>query len=474
MISGLLLSTLVSAQDGAGFTGSSTPGAIPYQCPTTCQPPSCVCASTSPPGGLTLSQTPQFITLTFDDATQPDTMNIQTKLMNSFTNPNGCPLPGTYFVSMQYTDFWETQRAFNLGNEIASHTVNHLNLTTVKDPTNEINATLTIMSKFGGVPKSKIRGFRSPYLSFNKLTFDTISKLKFLYDSSVTLDPNTQPFWPHTLDYGMPYDAQPCSTCAGASMVYPGLWEIPMYYMVGADSKTVWTSMDPPAPYQTSYTDSLNLLKLNFKLHYAKKLPFGLYTHLSTFVASGPIDPAHIAMFSDFYKWILLNYPDVWFVTNQQLIEWIKTPVSIDKMNSMFPCVLPAVDPKNSEICDGIDNDGDGVIDNGLVESCYQASTQSSFNSCFGCPSVFPTANNPAPPVNSSSGGMRVTIPDTGCPGLGSWDPVKGVCAQLIRLSVPSFNSNSTKPPVVQSSFAISTKFSYILGACGMFLALLF
>ena len=37
-----------------------------YSCdPSTCQPPNCFCATTNPPGGLTLDKTPQFFLLTF-------------------------------------------------------------------------------------------------------------------------------------------------------------------------------------------------------------------------------------------------------------------------------------------------------------------------------------------------------------------------------------------------------------------------
>ena len=58
-------------------------------------------------------------------AIQPS-FEFMNSIMNQSTNPNGCPLPGTFFVSLDYNDFWRNQRAFNLGNEIAVHTVNHV------------------------------------------------------------------------------------------------------------------------------------------------------------------------------------------------------------------------------------------------------------------------------------------------------------------------------------------------------------
>ena len=37
----------------------------------------------------------------------------------SCSNPNGCPGRGTWFVSMQYTDFSLVQQWYSTGNEIA-------------------------------------------------------------------------------------------------------------------------------------------------------------------------------------------------------------------------------------------------------------------------------------------------------------------------------------------------------------------
>ncbi len=55
-----------------------------------------------------------------------------------------------------------------------------------------------------------------------------------------------------------------------------------MYSLVD-EKGLVWTTMDPL--YGTAEDVVLHYLKLNFDLHYRKKLPFGLYQHLSQYIA---------------------------------------------------------------------------------------------------------------------------------------------------------------------------------------------
>ena len=96
-----------------------------YSCPASCIPPACVCGSKSIPGGLTPDQTPQFVTLTWDDSVQIRQFAIFDKLV-PLQNPNGCPIPSTFFVSFDYNEMDTTQRLYNQYQwEIATHTINH-------------------------------------------------------------------------------------------------------------------------------------------------------------------------------------------------------------------------------------------------------------------------------------------------------------------------------------------------------------
>ena len=105
----------VTAQDfdsiNAGILSPS------YNCPETCVSP-CYCATTKTPGGLLPSQIPQFMTLTFDDNVNDVIGSVIANLTQGYFNPNGCPISATFFVSINYTDFWSIQRLYNLGHEM--------------------------------------------------------------------------------------------------------------------------------------------------------------------------------------------------------------------------------------------------------------------------------------------------------------------------------------------------------------------
>ncbi|KAJ3187530.1 hypothetical protein HDU85_006825 [Gaertneriomyces sp. JEL0708] len=407
-----------------------------YACPTTCQAPACFCASTSIPGGLTPDQTPQFVTLTADDAIEPSSYDAFMEILKGFTNPNGCRLPVTWFVSTAWTDFGRVTRAKSLGDEIAAHTINHANLTQAS-PTllsQEIGGSVSAIRAWGGISKRDLTGFRHPYLSFSPATLAEVHKLGFQYDSTATLDPTKLPYWPHTLDYGFPYQPQPCDGCpAGTEMKYPGLWEIPLYSLL-TTAGAVWSSMDPIInPQLNDYDIALANLQHSFKVHYESKLPFGLYQHFAQLVAWGPeVQAKKIELFRKFIQWTQTEYKNVWYTTNQQLLQWMVKPTPVDKMVEFLPCTAPATMQGNEEICDGIDNDGDGQEDDGLMVTC-QITPLDSFRSCYGCPSVVPNITNPVP---AQTGERRIPIPDEGCEALGVWDPVKGVCVNLKRPEV--------------------------------------
>ncbi|KAI8621404.1 hypothetical protein BC830DRAFT_1094357 [Chytriomyces sp. MP71] len=185
-------------------------------------------ASTNIPGGLSADQTPQFVTLTIDDAIQPRTFDaFYPVIQQNFTNPNGCPLPVTYFLSNNWADYAYATRLYNYGNEIAVHTVDHIDLASNPvNATSQINSSYVATHMIAGIPQPSLIGFRHPFLSYSKATFDAIYSLKtrIRYDSSVTVNPVKNPYWPHTLDNGVPYGFLNCASCPpGSSFIYPGM-----------------------------------------------------------------------------------------------------------------------------------------------------------------------------------------------------------------------------------------------------------
>jgi hypothetical protein len=77
----------------------------PAACPATCQASlGCQCATTTPPGSLANGDVPQFIVLTNDDAITVVSQPIILNITERHRNKNGCKMPATWFVSVQYTD----------------------------------------------------------------------------------------------------------------------------------------------------------------------------------------------------------------------------------------------------------------------------------------------------------------------------------------------------------------------------------
>jgi len=92
-----------------------------------CLPPDCFCESLSGPPEIPVSETPQMILLSFDDAVLPEFESLYDELFDSGRrrNPNGCPITATFYVTHDGTDYRLVQRLYAAGNEMASHSVSH-------------------------------------------------------------------------------------------------------------------------------------------------------------------------------------------------------------------------------------------------------------------------------------------------------------------------------------------------------------
>lgn len=62
--------------------------------------------------------------ITFDDAVSELNKVYYDELFQANrTNPNGCPISATFYVSHEWTDYSMVQNLYVAGHEIASHTV---------------------------------------------------------------------------------------------------------------------------------------------------------------------------------------------------------------------------------------------------------------------------------------------------------------------------------------------------------------
>lgn len=399
-------------------------GVESYSCdPTVCKAPSCFCSSKTF-AGIPLADTPQFFMFTFDDSIQQRTLSVVNQLLGNRKNPNGCPLRTTYYVSIQYTNMSMVTEWYASGHEVADHTMTHVG----QPPENELTGCKAALNRFAGLPNAKISGFRAPFLNFSAETFNTIAKLGFQYDSSVTAL-KEDASWPYTLDYGLNHD---CYLGFCDSVKHPGFWEIPMSAII--DDAGTPHLMDP---YLDNTTENVQKwMQDNFNYHLQNgKTPFGLYIHpvqLDNSSFPNRDTAGMIKMLETFLDWALAQ-PNVWFVTSQQLIQWMQNPVPASQLKDYAPfkCQAPKIDKK---ICNGL-------TDAGLLETCsFQNGT---WNTCYGCPSTDITLDNPVP-----SGGDRHPLPNN-CDTVW-WDPIVGSClctdssCAYVDTSVPMTTKNST------------------------------
>lgn len=170
---------------------------------------------------------------------------------------------------------------------------------------------------------------------------------------------------------------------------------------------------DPTITAPISAEVVTNSYKATFDLHYKTKIPFGVYLHpiwvgpgVPPAIPSGTSKFAAVSAFLDY----AMAQPNVWMVTHQQLIAYMKNPVSAAELGSQPYMQCPAP-PAN--ICNGAGNST-------LFETCNLPN--GTMRTCFGCPATYPDIANPTPARTTS----RCVVPDT-CDGL-YWDPVACSC----------------------------------------------
>ena len=117
-------------------------------------------------------------------------------------------------------------------------------------------------------------------------------------------------------------------------LFFAGMWEVPMTAIKDVRGGTC--AMADGCYYEEDAASIQKIFTQNFLEHYTKsKAPFPLFFHSAWF-----FNRAHRQ--DGFFKFVdsILALPDVYFVTSQELIEWVRTPVPLDSIESsgMFHC----------------------------------------------------------------------------------------------------------------------------------------
>ncbi|CAH0391986.1 unnamed protein product [Bemisia tabaci] len=314
-----------------------------------CLLPDCYCGGKDIPGDLTPEETPQIVLLTFDDSVNDLNKGLYSDLFEKGrTNPNGCPISATFYVSHEWTDYSQVQNLYATGHEIASHSVSHSfgEQFSQKKWTREIAGQREILAAYGGVKLEDIRGMRAPFLAVggNKM-FKMLYDSNFTYDSSMPVYENRPPSWPYTFDYKIFHDCMipPCPTRS-----YPGVWEVPM--VMWQDLNGGRCSMGDACSNPPTADGVYKMLVKNFERHFTtNRAPLGLFYHAAWFT-----QPHHKEGFIAFLDTIV-NMPEVWVVTNWQALQWVRDPTPISRLRNFTPfgCDYPDRPRKcnNPKVC---------------------------------------------------------------------------------------------------------------------------
>jgi len=227
-------------------------------------------------------RTPQFVSLGWDDNTDPAGIDWVVKAFGDRIDAHGSALSTSFYMNsvgfgpatssstalppdMSEGDQpapgatpAELVAAFQTigpaGHEVGNHTFDHhaqvladkggwngmvqylSNQATVADWTRFIVDCNTALQNPGGQDLSKVTGFRAPFLEYGKNLFPALSQLGITYDCSIEAISNADkqfPF-PYTLDTGSPdhaagWKANPDNPDSFAVPNTPGLWELPAY-----------------------------------------------------------------------------------------------------------------------------------------------------------------------------------------------------------------------------------------------------
>merc|ERR1712181_24539 len=312
---------------------------------------------------------PQIVYLTFDDAlsnlasTQFYEELFGTPTNHTYSNPNGCALRATHFITHSYTDYSLVNKWWHYGHEIASHSVTHRNDIeywkgmSAEEFKAEAVGQRRITGQFAALDPCEIKGWRSPFLQGTGDTmYGVLQEENFHYDCTWPtrafgyMDAE-QGLYPYTLDYKSVQDCpiEPCPQCS-----HPGLWEQPMI-----DLEDEWIGANPQTPHNGNPCSMLDacaviphdnygeedpqqvydMLMKNFERVYegdedgdgelvpGNRAPWGLYMHAAWFFGQ----PWHFEGYKMFIQEIS-SYEDVWIVPVKAGLDYMRNPLSNEQL----------------------------------------------------------------------------------------------------------------------------------------------
>ena len=318
-----------------------------------CELPNCNCASESPPDEMEPNKVPQLVVFAFSGPLNNDSWHQLRRIFDNKgkggkerVNPNDEGITMTLFVSDEGTDdYCRAGEFYRDGHEIGVTGVNDTySMASLKPRVWEevIMGQRENLTKEAKIDVKDIHGMRAPALEaggdqqFGGMQFmsnDTKYKTYAWhpYDSSIVLGEkefwkNMLPLWPYTLNFRFFDMVRPQNRHPVAC--YPGMWEVPVQrfydnYSMAHDFIDDWVAAEN---YEMLYYTIVN----NFWRHYSiNRAPFIINAHTDWFKR----DPFALKAVERFIDVLLAHAEkDVYVVSMDQMLEWMKKPVPLDKV----------------------------------------------------------------------------------------------------------------------------------------------
>jgi len=330
-------------KDGSDETACSVdqdPNAAPRCDPSQCILPDCFCSAdgTKIPGGIEKEQVPMMIMLTFNGAVNVDNINIyQDIFKDEHVNPNSCAIKGTFFVSHQYTNYSAVQELHRKGHEIGVFSITkkdderYWSEGSYEDWLSEMAGARLIIEKFANISDQDIVGVRAPYLRVGgNNQFEMMQDQYFIYDSSIAAPLSRSPIWPYFLRYRMPHK------CHGNGDGCPSkeheVWELPINELDRRDDPSFDEGLSGCALvsscsniYDTEPFEAMLEHNLNRHLD-STRAPLSL-SFDSSWLKS---NKGFTKTLMNWIKKTLDTRNDVYFVTPQQVLQWMTSPTDLN------------------------------------------------------------------------------------------------------------------------------------------------
>ena len=335
-----------------------------------------------------------MVTFSFNGAVTEELIEaVYSKLFNEKReNPNGCTARATFFVSHKFTDYAAVQRLHKQGHEVAvfsvSHKPDHKYWTEGRYNVwlEEMAGARLMVEKFANLSLTSVLGMRAPFLrAGGNEQFEMMADQGFVYDASLTAPLGRVPIWPYTLHRRIPHRCIGTAVCPSRS--FP-VWELPINELDRRESGGKLSDLTG-CHHVSSCTHLYHpeqltqLLDNNLKRHLAtNRAPLSLSFNPAWLIAQ----EGFIEALADWMADVARKHTDVYFVSNQQVLEWIQQPTAGRSLREFEPWKSKCSWSRNP-VC--------SYPNSCLLTSPELPGEQIRLRTCVQCPASYPWLKNP-------------------------------------------------------------------------------